>query len=68
MITVVVADDQPLMRSALRTCLDNEPDMTLVGEAADGAECVRVAQRLRPDVVIVDVSTPIMDGIEATGG
>jgi DNA-binding NarL/FixJ family response regulator len=65
-ITVVVADDQPLMRSALRICLDNEPDMTVVGEAADGAECVRVAQRLRPDVVIVDVSMPIMDGIEAT--
>ena len=65
-ITVLIADDQPLMRAALRTCLEAEPDLTVVGEAADGAEAVRLAQRLRPDVVVMDVRMPIMDGIEAT--
>jgi DNA-binding NarL/FixJ family response regulator len=54
------------MRSALRTCLDNEADITVVGEASDGAECVRQAARLRPNVVVMDVRMPIMDGIEAT--
>jgi DNA-binding NarL/FixJ family response regulator len=65
-ITVLIADDQPLMRSALRTCLAAEPDMTVVGDAADGAQVVRLAQRLRPDVIVMDVRMPIMDGIEAT--
>jgi len=62
----LIADDQPLMRSALRTCLEAEPDLTVVGEAADGSETVRLARRLRPDVVVMDVRMPIMDGIEAT--
>jgi DNA-binding NarL/FixJ family response regulator len=65
-IRVLIADDQPLMRSALRTCLDAEPDMTVVGEAVDGGETVRMAERLHPDVVVMDVRMPIMDGIEAT--
>ena len=65
-LTVLIADDQPLMRGALRTCLEAEPDITVVGEAADGAETVRMAQRLRPAVVVLDVRMPIMDGIEAT--
>lgn len=65
-ITVLIADDQPLMRGALRTCLEAEPDMTVVGEAADGAEAVRMAQRLRPAVIVMDVRMPILDGIEAT--
>ena len=65
-ITVLIADDQPLMRAALRTCLDAEPDLTVVGEAADGAETVRLARHLSPDVVVMDVRMPIMDGIEAT--
>jgi DNA-binding NarL/FixJ family response regulator len=64
--TVLLADDQPLMRSALRTCLEVEPDLAVVGEAADGAETVRQARRLRPSVVVMDVRMPIMDGIEAT--
>jgi DNA-binding NarL/FixJ family response regulator len=65
-VTVLIADDQPLMRSALRTCLDAEPDIRVVGEAGDGAEAVRLAERLHPDVVVMDVRMPIMDGIEAT--
>ena len=65
-IGVVIADDQPLMRGALRTCLEAEPDIAVLGEAADGAETVRLVQRLRPDVVVMDVRMPIMDGIETT--
>jgi DNA-binding NarL/FixJ family response regulator len=63
---VLIADDQPLMRSALRTCLDAEADLTVVGEAVDGADAVRQARRLRPDVVVMDIRMPVMDGIEAT--
>jgi DNA-binding NarL/FixJ family response regulator len=65
-VRVVLADDQPLMRSALRTCLEAEPDLVVVGEAVDGADAVRLAGRLRPDVVVMDVRMPILDGIEAT--
>jgi DNA-binding NarL/FixJ family response regulator len=65
-ITVVIADDQPLMRSALRTCIDAEPDLTVLGEAVDGRDTVRQAERLRPGVVVMDIRMPVMDGIEAT--
>jgi DNA-binding NarL/FixJ family response regulator len=65
-ITVLIADDQPLMRSAMRTCLSAEPDLTVIGEATNGAETVRLAEQLRPDVVVMDVRMPIMDGIDAT--
>jgi DNA-binding NarL/FixJ family response regulator len=64
--TVVIAEDQPLMRTALRTCLDAEPDLTVVGEAGDGAEAVRLARRLQPAVVVMDLHMPIMNGIAAT--
>ena len=65
-IRVLIADDQPLMRAALRTCLDAEPGIVVVGEAADGMGAVRMTQRLHPDLVVMDVRMPIMDGIEAT--
>ncbi len=65
-VTVLVADDQPLMRAALRTCLEAERDFTVVGEAGNGAEAVRLAGTLRPAVVVLDVRMPVMDGLEAT--
>ena len=65
-IRVVIADDQPLMRAALRDCVAAEPGLTVVGEAGDGAAAVELAARLRPDVVVMDVRMPVVDGIEAT--
>src|SRR5437868_9893238 len=64
--TIVISDDQPLMRGALRTCLDNEPDLTVVGEADNGEEAVHLGSRRRPDVVVMDLRMPVMGGIEAT--
>ncbi len=65
-IRVVVADDQHLIRTGLRMILDAQAGISVVGEAADGREAVRLAQELRPDVCLFDVRMPIMDGIEAT--
>jgi DNA-binding NarL/FixJ family response regulator len=59
-ITVIIADDQPLMRSALRMCLSSEPDIDVVGEASDGLEAVIIAERLRPDAVIMDIRVLII--------
>jgi DNA-binding NarL/FixJ family response regulator len=66
-LTVIVADDHPVVREGLRAILDAEPDLDVVGEAGSGAEAVELAARLRPDVVLMDLRMPGMDGVEATG-
>ena len=65
-IRVLVADDQALMRTGFRMILDAQEDLEVVGEAIDGADAIRQFERLRPDVVVMDVRMPAMDGIEAT--
>jgi DNA-binding NarL/FixJ family response regulator len=65
-IRVLLADDQTLVRSGFRMILRTEPDIEVVGEAADGREAVTLAQDLHPDVVLMDVRMPNLDGIEAT--
>jgi DNA-binding NarL/FixJ family response regulator len=65
-IRVLVADDQALIRDSFRLLLDLEPDLEVVGEASNGQEAVAVAGRLRPDVVLMDIRMPLLDGIAAT--
>ena len=65
-IGVVVADDQALVRGGLRVLVDSAPDMTVLGEAGDGSAAVAMAERVRPDVMLMDVRMPVMDGLEAT--
>ncbi|MBD3147589.1 response regulator [Microbispora bryophytorum] len=65
-IRVLVADDQAMVRGGLRLILEDQPDIEVVAEAADGAEAVEAARRLRPDVSLVDVRMPRLDGIEVT--
>lgn len=66
MIRVLLADDQPLIRGGFSALLDAEEDIDVVGEAADGREAVDLAGALLPDIALVDVQMPVMDGIEAT--
>ncbi len=63
---VLVVDDQALLRTAFSSLIDAEDDLEVVGEAADGEQAVELARRLGPDVVVMDVRMPVMDGIEAT--
>lgn len=65
-IGVLIVDDQPLLRTGFRMILEAEPDLRVVGEAGDGRAAVDAARRLRPDVVLMDIRMPVMDGVEAT--
>jgi DNA-binding NarL/FixJ family response regulator len=66
MIRVLVADDQALVRGTVRLLVDTAPDLEVIGEAATGAEAVEIATSQQPDVLLMDVRMPVMDGIEAT--
>ncbi|WP_326610145.1 response regulator transcription factor [Streptomyces scopuliridis] len=66
MIRVVLADDQTLVRAGFRSILDSEDDMEVVGEASDGEQAIALARELRPDVVLMDIRMPGLDGLEAT--
>ncbi|MDH6623261.1 DNA-binding NarL/FixJ family response regulator [Streptomyces sp. LBL] len=65
-VTVLLVDDEPLVRAGLRAVLEAQPDISVVGEAADGAAVIPLVRQLRPDVVAMDVRMPLLDGIEAT--
>ncbi|MGW8681465.1 response regulator [Streptomyces sp. NPDC055817] len=65
-VRVVLADDQPLVRSGLRVLIADTPDLEVVGEAANGEEAVRLAREVSPDVIVMDIRMPDMNGIEAT--
>ena len=65
-IRVLIADDHSIVREGLRMFLGRDPELALVGEAADGAEAISLSRELRPDVVLMDLLMPVLDGIAAT--
>jgi DNA-binding NarL/FixJ family response regulator len=65
-IRLLIADDQDLVRTGFRVILDGEPDLSVVAEARDGREAINLARQHRPDVVLMDIRMPVVDGIEAT--
>jgi two-component system response regulator NreC len=65
-INVILADDHAVLRAGLRALLNAEPDIEVIGEAADGQEAIALAERLHPDVVVMDITMPRMDGLRAT--
>ena len=65
-VRVLIADDQELVRTGLRMILDAQPGIEVVGEASDGAEAVSLARGIRPDVCLLDIRMPVLDGIAAT--
>jgi DNA-binding NarL/FixJ family response regulator len=66
MTSLVIADDQGMVRAGFRSLLDAEPDLEVVGEAANGEEALAVVRRLRPDVTLMDIRMPVLDGLAAT--
>lgn len=64
-IRILIADDHPMIRIALRSMISMEPNMTVVGEATNGAEAMTMFQKARPDITLMDINMPIMDGLEA---
>lgn len=65
-VSVLLVDDHPMMRAAIRAILDLEPDIEIVGEATDGVEAIQLSRQVHPDVILMDVYMPRMDGIEST--
>ena len=65
-IRILLADDQPLVRAGLSMLIEKEPDMTVVGDASNGLQAVELVRTLKPDIVVMDVQMPEMDGVEAT--
>jgi DNA-binding NarL/FixJ family response regulator len=66
MVRILLADDHPIVREGLQALLETQPDFEVVAEAANGEEALRLALQLRPDVVLLDLEMPVMDGVEAT--